>query len=60
MTFRPQRSKQDRNKLHTRKNWAMVEQHLTAVEKAHGFAKSWEMRERFEKGDLTLKEMLRR
>ncbi len=54
-----QPSKQARNKAHSSKNSAKVEQYLTQVEKAYGFAKSWEIRERFEKGDITLKEMLR-
>jgi hypothetical protein len=57
---RPQPSKQTRNKTQTRKDWAKVEQYLSAVERAHGHARSWEMRERLEAGDTTLKEILRR
>jgi len=58
--LRPQPSKQTRNKAQSCKNSAKIERFLTEFEKAHGCAKSWEMRERLESGDLTLKEMLRR
>jgi hypothetical protein len=57
---RPQQSKQSRRKAQTDKKSAKVEQYLTEVEKAHGLARSWELRERFERGDITLEEMLRR
>lgn len=50
-----QQSRQARNKAQTSKNLAKIEQFLMEVEKVQGCAKSWEMRERFEKGDLTLK-----
>ena len=55
--FRPPQSTQStqaRNKAHTRKNCAKVEQYLTHVEKVHGLARSWELRERLERGDVTL------
>jgi hypothetical protein len=51
---RPQQSQQNRNKAQTRKNAAKAEQYLMEVEKAHGFARSWELRERLERGDVTL------
>jgi hypothetical protein len=47
-------SLQARNKTHNRRNAAKVDQYLMEVEKVHGFAKSWELRERFERGDVTL------
>lgn len=58
--FRPQQSTQStqaRNKAQTRKNWAKVEQYLSHVEKVHGFARSWELRVRLERGDVTLGEL---
>lgn len=60
MTLRPQQLRQDRNKIQNRRNWAKVERYLTDLERSHGCAKSWEMRVRIEKGDITLKEMLGR
>jgi len=57
---KPQQSKQARNKANTRKNSTQVEQYLTEIEKAHGFAKSWELRERLEEGHVTLDELRRR
>jgi hypothetical protein len=60
--FPPQQSLESlrtRNKSHTRRNWAKVEQYLTEVEKVHGFARSWELRERLERGDVTLGELSR-
>ena len=56
--LRPQPSKQTLKQANTRRNSAKVEQYLTQVEKSHGWAKSWEIRERLEKGDTTLKEVL--
>ena len=53
-----QPSKQTRNKAHTRKNAAKVEQYLTQVEKVHGCARAWELRERLESGHTTLTELL--
>ncbi len=50
-------SKQSRNKAATRKNAAKVEQYLTEIEKAHGCAKAWELRERLEHGHVTLEEL---
>ena len=49
-----QQSRRSRNKASTRKNWAKAEQYLTEVEKAHGFARSWQLREQLERGDATL------
>jgi len=51
---RPPQSQQNRNQARTRKNAAKAEQYLTEIEKAHGFARSWELRERLERGDVTL------
>jgi len=61
--FPPQQSIESlrtRNKTHTRKNWAKVEQYLIEVEKIHGCARSWELRERLERGEITLSELDRR
>ena len=55
-----QKLKQSRNKAQTRRHWTEVEQYLTAVEKADGYARAWELRERFERGEVTLKELPRR
>ena len=55
-----QQSQQARNKANTGKNSCKVERYLTEVERAHGCAKSWAMRERFERGDITLNDILRR
>lgn len=57
---RLQQSTQSRNKANTRRNAAQVDQYLMEVEKAHGFTKSWEMRERLEQGQVTLEELKRR
>ena len=46
-----------RNKSDTRRNWSKVEQYLTEVEKVHGCARSWELRGRLERGDVTLAEL---
>jgi hypothetical protein len=56
---RPPLSKQSRNKSNTRKNSAKVEQYLTEIEKAHGFARSWELREQLEQGHVTLDDLKR-
>ena len=53
----PIESLRTRNKTHTRKNWAKVEQYLTEVEKIHGCARSWELRGRLERGDVKLDEL---
>jgi len=58
--IRPQQSTQARNKANTRRNSAQVEQFLTEMEKIHGFAKAWDMRERLEQGHVTLDELKRR
>ena len=52
-----QQSQQTRNIAHTRKNSAKAEQYLTKVERADGCAKAWELRERLERGHVTLKEL---
>ena|SRR6185295_331804 len=54
-----QASKQSRNRARTRKNAAKVEQYLTEVEKIHGGAKAWELRERLELGQTTLGQLRR-
>jgi len=54
---RPTPSPQSRNKAHNLRNAAKVEQYLMEVEKVQGFARSWELRERFERGDVTLDEL---
>ena len=46
-----------RNKSNTRRNLAQVEHYLLEVEKIHGCARSWALREQFERGDVTLKEL---
>jgi hypothetical protein len=56
----PQRSKESRNKANTIRNAAKVEHYLMEVEKAHGFAKSWALRERLEQGQVSLDELIRR
>ena len=53
----PTPSPQARNKSLNRKNGAKVDQYLMEVEKVQGFAKAWELRERFERGDVTLGEL---
>lgn len=53
-------SQQTRNQANTRRNWAKVEQHLTEVEKAMGYAKAWALREQLEQGKITLDELKRR
>jgi hypothetical protein len=50
-------SRQARNRAATRRDWSNVEQYLTGVEKSHGWAKAWGLRERLERGDVTLKEL---
>jgi hypothetical protein len=47
-------SQHSRNIARNRRNWAKVEQYLTNVEKAEGCAKAWALRERFERGQVTL------
>ena len=46
-----------RKRARTRKNSMKVEQYLTEVEKVHGFARSWELRGRLERGDVTLDQL---
>ena len=57
--IREQQMKQSRNRAHTLKNSAKAEQYLTEFEKVHGFAKAWELRERLERGQISLGELLR-
>ena len=49
-----------RNKAHTRRNATKVEQYLPEVEKLHGCARSWDLRERLERGDVTLQQLIER
>jgi hypothetical protein len=51
------RSLERRNIVHTRKDWARVEECLTNVEKADGIAKAWALRERLERGNVTLEQL---
>jgi len=54
-------SKETRNKANTIRNSAKVEQFLMEeVEKVHGFAKSWALRERLELGQVSFDELRRR
>jgi hypothetical protein len=54
------RSKQARNKANTIRNWAKVENYLMEVEKVHGCAKSWALRERLEQGHVSLDDLKQR
>jgi hypothetical protein len=49
-----------RNQAQSRKNWSKIEQYLSEFEKVHGFEKSWKLRQRLERGDVTLAELGRR
>ena len=56
----PQQSSESiraRNRARTQKNSSKVEQFLTEVEKVRGFARSWELRGRLERGEVTLDEL---
>ena len=53
-------SLRSRKKAHIRRNSSKVQQYLTEVEKVHGNARSWELRVRFERGDVTLAELSER
>ena len=55
-----QRSQESRNKANTIKNVAKVEQFLMEVEKAHGCARSWDLRERLEQGHVCLADLMGR
>jgi hypothetical protein len=59
-TQQPTRSTAARNQANTRRNLAKVEEYLMNVEKTRGYAKSWELRERLERGDVTLGELTQR
>ncbi len=54
-----QRSKEARNRANTIKNSAKVEQYLMEVEKVHGFAESWALREKLEQGLVSFNELKR-
>jgi hypothetical protein len=49
-----------RKKSQTRRNAAKVEHYLMEVEKMYGCARSWALRVRLERGDVTLAELGRR
>ena len=53
-------SKEARNRANTIRNSVKVERYLMEVEKAQGFAKSWALRERLERGQVSLDELMRR
>jgi hypothetical protein len=53
-----QRLQQSCNKANTIRNWSKVEHYLMEVEKAHGCARSWALRERLEQGHVTLSELM--
>jgi len=55
-----QRARESRNKANTMRNAAKVEHYLMEIEKAHGFAKSWALRERLETGEISLEDLMRR
>jgi hypothetical protein len=57
--IREQQLKHSRNRSHTLKNAAKAEQYLTEFEKVHGFAKAWELRQRLERGQISLGELPR-
>jgi hypothetical protein len=54
------RLKHARNKANTIRNAAKVESYLMDIEKAHGHAKSWALRERLEQGHVSLDELKQR
>jgi hypothetical protein len=56
----PAALRESRNRANTRKNWSKVEDYLIGVEKDRGFAKAWELRERLERGEVTLDDLTRR
>ena len=53
----PVKSREDRNKTATRKDAVRVEQYLTEIERAHGTARAWALRERLERGEVTLEQL---
>ena len=55
-----QPSKVSRNRANTIRNSVKVEHYLMEVEKVHGFAKSWALRERLEQGHISFDELTRR
>ena len=54
-----EKTKESRNKANTIRNAAKAERYLMEVEKAHGFARSWGLRERLEQGQVSLAELMR-
>ena len=55
--LREQPSERSRKQAHTRKHSAEAEQYLTHVEKVHGTARAWQLREQLESGEKTLREL---
>ena len=56
----PQQSAQSvraRNQSNTRRNAVKVDQYLMEVEKVHGYARAWALRERLERGEVSLAEL---
>ena len=54
------RTPQSRRLANTRKNSSKAEDYLSHVEKEQGGARAWEMRQRLERGEVTLKELKKR
>jgi hypothetical protein len=54
---RKQQTPESRRLQNTRKNSLKAEQYLSRVEREHGAAEAWELRERLERGQVTLKEL---
>jgi len=50
-------SVRSRNQSNTRRNAVKVDQYLIEVEKVHGYARAWALRERLERGEITLAEL---
>ena len=50
-------SKRHLRKTHTRRNSGKAERYLTDIEKTHGTAHAWALRQRLESGDLTLSDL---
>ena len=53
----PPRTPQTRRLANTRKNASEAELYLSRIERVHGLARAWELRERLEKGQVTLTEL---
>lgn len=50
-------SVRSRNQANVRRNAAKVDQYLQEVEKVHGYARAWALRERLERGEVSLAEL---